>query len=41
MGLEYRLLMLLMYYREYRSFAHFGASFTMSEAQCCCVMRWG
>ena len=25
--------MLLMYYREYRSFAHIGANFDMSEAQ--------
>ena len=31
--LEERLLMLLMYYREYRSFAHIGASFGLSEAQ--------
>lgn len=31
--LEDRLLMLLMYYREYRSFAHTGASFEVSEAQ--------
>ena len=33
LSLEDRLLMLLMYYREYRSFAHIGASFGMSEAQ--------
>lgn len=31
--LEDRLLMLLMYYREYRSFAHIGMSFGISEAQ--------
>jgi len=31
--LEDRLLMLLMYYREYRSFAHIGAGFGVSEAQ--------
>ena len=41
LSLEDRLLMLLIYYREYCSFAHFGASFTMSEAQSPCVMRWG
>jgi hypothetical protein len=28
-----RLLLLLMYYREYRTFAHIGASFEVSEAQ--------
>ena len=33
LGLEDRLLMLLMYYREYRTFAHLGASFGVSEAQ--------
>ena len=33
LSLEEQLLMLLMYYREYRSFAHIGASFAMSEAQ--------
>ena len=32
--LEDRLLMLLMYYREYRTFAHIGASFGVSETQC-------
>lgn len=32
--LEDRLLMLLMYYREYRTFAHVGASFGISETQC-------
>lgn len=30
---EDRLLMLLMYYREYRTFAHIGADFGVSEAQ--------
>ena len=34
LGLEDRLLMLLMYYREYRTFAHVGASFGVSETQC-------
>ena len=34
LGIEDRLLMLLMYYREYRTFAHTGASFGVSEAQC-------
>ena len=33
LSLEDRLLMLLMYYREYRSFGHIAASFDMSEAQ--------
>jgi Helix-turn-helix of DDE superfamily endonuclease len=33
LALEDRLLMLLMYYREYRTFAHVGASFGVSEAQ--------
>ena len=27
-------LMMLMYYREYRTFAHVGAAYNMSEAQC-------
>jgi hypothetical protein len=27
-------LMLLMYYREYRTFAHVGSSYNISEAQC-------
>jgi hypothetical protein len=27
-------LMMLMYYREYRTFAHVGASYHISEAQC-------
>ena len=31
--IEDQLLMLLMYYREYRTFAHVGASFGVSEAQ--------
>jgi hypothetical protein len=29
-----KVLMLLMYYREYRTFAHIGASYNMSETQC-------
>ena len=33
LSIEDRLLMLLMYYREYRTFAHVGASFGVSEAQ--------
>ena len=33
LGIEDRLLLLLMYYREYRTFAHVGASFGVSEAQ--------
>ena len=33
LALEDRLLLLLMYYREYRTFAHLGASFGVSEAQ--------
>lgn len=33
LGIEDRLLVLLMYYREYRTFAHVGASFGISEAQ--------
>lgn len=27
-------LMMLMYYREYRTFAHIGATYNISEAQC-------
>jgi hypothetical protein len=33
LDIEDRLLMLLMDYREYRTFAHLGASFGLSEAQ--------
>lgn len=33
LSIEDRLLMLLMYYREYRTFAHTGASFGVSETQ--------
>ena len=33
LGIEDRLLVLLLYYREYRTFAHVGASFRVSEAQ--------
>lgn len=29
-----KVLMMLMYYREYRTFAHVGASYNISEAQC-------
>ena len=29
-----RVLMMLMYYREYRTFAHVGTSYNISEAQC-------
>lgn len=29
-----KVLMMLMYYREYRTFAHIGASYNISEAQC-------
>ena len=29
LGIEDRLLVLLMYYREYRTFAHIGASFSL------------
>ena len=29
-----RVLMMLMYYREYRTFAHVGSSYNISEAQC-------
>ncbi len=34
LALEDRLLMLLRYYREYRTFAHIAASFGISETQC-------
>ena len=34
LGVEDQLLMLLMYYREYRTFVHVGASFGVSETQC-------
>jgi hypothetical protein len=36
---EDQLLMMLMYYREYRPFLHVGASFGVSEAQCWRVVR--
>lgn len=29
-----KVLMMLMYYREYRTFAHIGATYNISEAQC-------
>ena len=29
-----KVLMLLMYYREYRTFAHIGATYNISESQC-------
>jgi hypothetical protein len=29
-----KLLMLLMYYREYRTYAHIASSYNISEAQC-------
>ena len=29
-----KVLMMLMYYREYRTFAHVGASYNISESQC-------
>lgn len=29
-----KVLMMLMYYREYRTFAHVGSSYNVSEAQC-------
>jgi len=29
-----KVLMMLMYYREYRTFGHIGASYNISEAQC-------
>ena len=29
-----KVLMMLMYYREYRTFAHIGASYNISETQC-------
>lgn len=29
-----KVLMMLMYYREYRTFAHVGSSYNISEAQC-------
>ena len=29
-----KVLMMLMYYREYRTFAHIAASYNISEAQC-------
>ena len=33
-GWKGKVLMMLMYYREYRTFAHIGASYNISEAQC-------
>src|ERR1022692_424935 len=29
-----KVLMMLMYYRQYRTFAHIGASYNISESQC-------
>jgi hypothetical protein len=37
--IEDQLLMMLMYYREYRTFLHTGASFGVSEAACWRVVR--
>jgi hypothetical protein len=34
LSVEDQLLMMLMYYREYRTFFHTGAEFGVSEAQC-------
>jgi hypothetical protein len=34
-----KILMILMYYREYRTFLHIGASFGISEVQCWCYVR--
>ena len=36
---EDQLLMMLMYYREYRTFFHIGASFGISETQCWRTVR--
>ena len=33
-----KVLMLLMYYREYRTFAHIAATYNISEAQCCGII---
>ena len=34
LGWRDKVLMMLMYYREYRTFAHIAASYNISEAQC-------
>ena len=34
LGVEDQLLMMLMYYREYRTFFHTGSTYGISEAQC-------
>lgn len=34
LSMENKVLMLLMYYREYRTFLHISATFGISEAQC-------
>ena len=34
LGFRDKVLMMLMYYREYRTFAHIAASYNISEAQC-------
>lgn len=34
LGIEDKLLMLLMYYREYRTFLHISSDYGISEAQC-------
>ena len=34
-----KVLMLLMYYREYRPFVHIGATYNISEAQCWRIVR--
>lgn len=35
-----KVLMMLMYYREYRTFAHIACSYNISEAQCWRIITW-
>lgn len=37
--IEERILMLLMYYREYRPYLHIGAQYGLSESQCFKIIR--
>jgi hypothetical protein len=36
-----RLLMLLEYWREYRTYFHIGQSYGVSESRCWAIIRWG
>lgn len=38
LSIEDKLLMLLMYYREYRTFLHISSDYGISETQCWCII---